>query len=38
MKTFKKYLNEHEYNGGQVGVATSNSTGLDDFSESTLKP
>jgi len=25
MKTFKKYLNEHAYNGGQVGVTTSNS-------------
>ena len=25
MKTFKQHVNEHSYNGGQVGVATSNS-------------
>jgi hypothetical protein len=25
MKTFKQHVNEHSYNGGQVGAATSNS-------------
>ena len=25
MKTFKQHVNEHSYNGGQVGTATSNS-------------